>query len=58
MEYYNTTESLDGQWYAFIVDGDGYTIAHHNPMFLGAGPKPSSGRQPAIFTATTCLEAY
>ena len=33
--YYNTEESVDGQWYAFIVDRDGYTIAHHNPEFRG-----------------------
>ena len=58
VEYYSTTESVDGQWYVFIVDGDGYTVAHHNADVPGAGPKPSSGRQPAIFTATTCLEAY
>ena len=36
--YYNTGESVDGQWYVFIVDEDGYTIAHPNPMFLGRDP--------------------
>ena len=36
--YYNTEESVDGQWYVFIVDEDGYTIAHHNPMFRGRDP--------------------
>ena len=36
--YYNTTESVDGQWYVFIVDEDGYTMAHHNPMFRGRDP--------------------
>ena len=36
--YYNTKESVDGQWYVFIVDEDGYTIGHHNPMFRGRGP--------------------
>ena len=36
--YYNTTESVDGQWYIFIVDEDGYTISHHNPMFRGRDP--------------------
>ncbi len=36
--YYNTRESVDGQWYVFIVDEDGYTIAHHNPMFRGRDP--------------------
>ena len=36
--YYNTRESVDGQWYIFIVDEDGYTISHHNPMFRGRDP--------------------
>ena len=36
--YYNTKESVDGQWYVFIVDEDGYTIGHHNPMFRGRDP--------------------
>ncbi len=36
--YYKTKESVDGQWYVFIVDGEGYTISHHNEMFLGRDP--------------------
>ncbi len=36
--YYKTKESIDGQWYVFIVDEDGYTISHHNEMFLGRDP--------------------
>ena len=36
--YYKTKESVDGQWYVFIIDEDGYTIAHHNPMFRGRDP--------------------
>ena len=38
VEYYGSKESVDGQWYVFIVDEDGYTIAHHNPIFLGRDP--------------------
>ncbi len=38
IEYYNSPESVDGQWYTFIIDGDGYTISHFNPMFLGRDP--------------------
>ena len=38
VDYYNTTESVDGQWYVFIIDEGGYTIAHHNPMFRGRDP--------------------
>ena len=36
--YYNSRESVDGQWYVFIIDGDGYTIAHFNPEFRGRDP--------------------
>ena len=36
--YYSTGESVDGQWYVFIIDEDGYTIGHHNPMFIGRDP--------------------
>ena len=36
--YYNTKESVDGQWYVFIIDPDGYTIAHHNPQLRGRDP--------------------
>ena len=28
LEYYNTPESADGQWYVFIADEDGILIAH------------------------------
>ena len=38
VEYYNSEESVDGQWYVFIIDSDGYTIAHFNPMFIGRDP--------------------
>ena len=37
--YYNTTESVDGQWYAFIIGGESdFTIAHHNPVLRGRDP--------------------
>ena len=38
IDYYSSEESVQGQWYVFIVDEDGYTIAHHNPMFLMRDP--------------------
>ena len=43
--YYNTKESVDGQWYIFIVDEDGYTISHHNPMFRDRDPSPTCRRR-------------
>ena len=37
--YYNTKESVDGQWYAFIIGGESdFTIAHHNPVLRGRDP--------------------
>ena len=38
VDHYSSQESVDGQWYAFIVDEDGYTIAQYNPMFLRRDP--------------------
>ena len=38
IDYYNTTESVDGQWYIFIIDEDGYTISHRIPEFIGRDP--------------------
>ena len=25
MDYYSSKESVDGQWYVFVIDEDGYT---------------------------------
>ncbi len=30
--------NVDGQWYAFIIGEDGYTIAHFNPEIRGRDP--------------------
>ena len=38
IEYYSSAENVDGQWYAFIIDGDGYTIAHFSPEMIGRDP--------------------
>ena len=38
VEYYSTAESVDGQWYVFIIDENGFTIAHHNAVFLQRDP--------------------
>ena len=38
IEYYSSAENVDGQWYVFIIDADGYTIAHHNPERIGLDP--------------------
>ena len=39
VNYYNTGESVDGQWYAFIVDAHtGVTIGHYNPALRNRDP--------------------
>ena len=38
LAYYNTPESVEGQWYVFIIDEDGYTISHYNPEIRGRDP--------------------
>lgn len=35
LAYYNSPESVKGQWYVFIVDEDGTMIAHTNQALLG-----------------------
>ena len=35
LDYYNTEDSLDGRWYAFILDEDGVIIGHYNPEVRG-----------------------
>ena len=38
IDYHNSVDSVDGQWYVFIVNEDGYTISHHNPKFRNRDP--------------------
>ncbi len=35
VDYYNSSESVDGEWYVFIADENNDIIAHPNPDFLG-----------------------
>lgn len=35
LAYHNSRESVDGQWYVFIADGEGRIVAHHDPNMLG-----------------------
>ncbi len=38
IEHYSSADNVDGQWYVFVIGGDGYTIAHHNPEIIGRDP--------------------
>ena len=35
LAYYNTPQSIDGQWYVFIMDEDDVVVAHENQGLLG-----------------------
>ena len=35
LTYYNREASVDGQWYVFIIDGDGVVIGHPDPHRVG-----------------------
>ncbi|MYA51420.1 MAG: hypothetical protein F4Y25_11930 [Chloroflexi bacterium] len=36
--YYNSQESVDGPWYGFIIDQNGYTISHPREEIRGRDP--------------------
>ena len=38
IDYHNSAENVDGQWYVVIIGEDGYTIAHYNPEIKGRDP--------------------
>ncbi len=38
IDHYSSADNVDGQWYVFVIGGDGYTIAHHNPEIIGRDP--------------------
>ena len=41
--FYNTPESVDGEWYLFIIDEDALVIAHPNPDLIGEDLKGDLG---------------
>lgn len=43
VDYYNSPESVDGQWYVFIMDENNDIIAHPNPVFVGANLVDDTG---------------
>ena len=43
VEYYNTPESADGEYYVFIFDEDDQLIAHANPDLIGMDLKGDLG---------------
>ena len=38
IDHHSSPEIVDGPWYPFIVDEDGYAIAHFNPAIRGRDP--------------------
>ena len=43
VEYYNSPESADGEWYVFIFDENNQLLAHANPDLLGQDLKGDLG---------------
>ena len=43
LAYYNREESVDGQWYVFIIDQDDKVIGHYNAHLLGEDLKGPIG---------------
>ena len=41
--YYNSPESVDGEWYVFIIDENDQSVAHANPAILGRNLKGDLG---------------
>lgn len=39
VEHYSDPANVDGEWYVFIINEEGRTIAHHNPIFIGRDPE-------------------
>ena len=39
VDYYNSPESVDGEWYVFVVDAHGHSIADHNPDLRNRDPR-------------------
>ncbi len=47
IEFHNNPENVDGQWYVFVINTYGFTIAHHNPSLRNRDPSlrvDSTGR--------------
>ena len=43
LAYYSRAESVDGQWYVFIIDENGKIIGHYDASRLGTGPERVGG---------------
>ena len=52
LAYYNSPESLDGEWFAFVADADGSIIGHYAPEMLGRNLEELFGPDNAFFTPT------
>ena len=54
--YYNTPESVDGDWYVFIVDENDNTVVHPTrPELIGSSPKQRvdvRGKEPMALSSS------
>ena len=64
VEYYNTAETVDGKWLAFIIDANGKVVAHSDPSKIGQdsdglfGGESFSAAEGGVWTTTESLHVY
>ena len=51
--HYNSTDSVDGQWYVFIIDESGDLIGHYDPSIVGQNLKGPLGTDATGYTFGT-----
>ena len=50
IDYYNSAETIDGHWFAFIGNPDGKIVGHSNPLMIGGDTQDLFGAE--TFEAT------
>ena len=64
IDYYNSAETVDGKWAAFIADGSGNIVAHSNPALIGRhvgeiiGPRDFSTSEEGRWVASESLRMW
>ena len=64
IDYYNTAETLDGKWSAFIGDPSGRIVAHSDPLMIGRdtqellGSEPFDATEDGVWVTSESLRLY
>ena len=51
LEYYNSADTIDGQWLSFIAEPDAVIVAHNDPSYIGGSIVDLLG--PAVLNASS-----